>query len=95
MQQDEALWLDKWMKHPELRRGGVVLWVSGLVDRTQMIQIAALAKRNWLGTYIHIDRHDNNQTHLSATTASLLKYRYQYVRITALQELPVRLGGTA
>ncbi|MGZ9584961.1 DUF58 domain-containing protein [Paenibacillus marinisediminis] len=92
----EPIWIDKWSNHPELRRGGVVVWISGRVQRSQLISIAALAKRNWHGTYLHVGQYTAAaQESVAETSAVLMKYRYQYVKISDLHELPARLEGTA
>lgn len=94
-EREEPQWISKWVSHPSLRKGGVVMWVSGRAGRNQRFHIAALAKRNWHGTYLHLLQSQPEVDNVTETTASLMKYHYHYIRISQLHELPVRLGGEA
>lgn len=93
--QSEPLWMNKWSKYPELRKGGALVWISGRANRNELMQIAALSKRNWHGTYVHVNNQNAADLDHAATMAALLKYRYRYVGISELQQLPVKLGGIA
>ena len=93
--QSEPLWINKWSKYPQLRKGGALVWISGRVHRNEIMQVAALSKRNWYGTYVHVKGNQEVEADRADTMSALLKYRYRYVGISELQQLPVKLGGTA
>ncbi|MCG7407906.1 DUF58 domain-containing protein [Paenibacillus sp. ACRRX] len=89
----ESSWVNRWATHPELRNGGIVAWISGGRHRSQLTNIAALAKRGWQGDYIHVHTKPSDEDYELRTM--LMRHQYAYIPVSELQQLPVRLGESS
>ncbi|NMM51567.1 DUF58 domain-containing protein [Paenibacillus aquistagni] len=87
----EAAWLRAWQKHPELRRGGTIAWISGSLTVEQEQRLSHLSKLNWNGSFIAASQYASQDAR--RLSSKLSRYDYCYIPIERLDQLPERLEG--
>lgn len=89
----EDSWLGAWQKHPDLKRGGTLAWVSGHLTLEQERILSHLSKLNWQGSYFVAGNHAGTDD--ARLRSKLSRYPYAYVPVKELHQLSERLEGNS